>query len=66
LRPGFTSITTRRAAFSAATSSGARRTSGSIRFHFQSIGTDFGCGYHGSISLATFHSAPSASPSRAA
>jgi hypothetical protein len=59
-----TSITTRRAAFSADTSSGARRTNGSTFFHFQSVGTDLGCGYQGSISFATVHSAPSASPSR--
>jgi hypothetical protein len=64
LRPGLTSITTRRAALSAETSCGARRTKRSTRCHFHKVGTDFGCGYHGSISLATVHSAPSASPSR--
>jgi hypothetical protein len=54
------------AIFSAETSCGARRTSGSMRRHFQRIGTDFGCGHQGSISLATVQSAPSASPSRLA
>jgi hypothetical protein len=56
-------MTTRRAAFSAETSSAARRTNGSTFFHFHKVGTDFGCGYQGSISLATFHRAPRASPS---